>query len=262
MRYPKNLLAFLVPALLVIAVVSGQAGRIGSAAVAQEEPHKPPEEDPTSPADYLWQHPNLDLISDEPMTVTVPAGLQPLTPKVVVPASNPITKGKYELGRQLFFDPRVSLDCTVSCATCHNPAKGWSDGGPTSTGIEGQKGNRNAPTVFNTAYGKTMFWDGRAPSLEGQAAGPMVNPVEMGGQKHEQMIERLRTIPGYKQQFEKVFGTNVTLDGVRQGHRHLRARRRAFRQLEIRQVLRGRQHRAKREREARHGAFRPAVEYG
>ena len=90
-----------------------------------------------------------------------------------MPAANPITKGKYELGRQLYFDPRISLDGTVSCATCHNPAKGWTDGGPVSTGINGQTGNRNAPTVINTAYGKTMFWDGRAPSLEGQAQGPI-----------------------------------------------------------------------------------------
>jgi cytochrome c peroxidase len=214
-RHSKNVLAFLVPALLLIAAFSGRAGRIsGTALAAQEEPHKPPEEDPASPADYLWQHSKPELISDEPMTVTVPAGLPPLTPKVVVPACNPITKGKYELGRQLYFDPRVSLDGTVSCATCHNPAKGWSDAGPTSTGIEGQKGNRNAPTVFNTVYGKTMFWDGRAPSLEGQAMGPMVNAVEMGAQKHELLINRLRTIPGYKQQFEKVFGTGVTLDGA------------------------------------------------
>ncbi len=131
-----------------------------------------------------------------------------------MPAANPITKGKYELGRELYFDPRISADGTVSCATCHNPAKGWTDGAPVSTGIKGQTGNRSAPTVFNTAYGKTMFWDGRSPSLEGQAQGPMVNPIEMGEQKHQQIVDRLRQIPGYKQQFEKVFGTDVTLDGM------------------------------------------------
>jgi cytochrome c peroxidase len=83
-----------------------------------------------------------------------------------------------------------------------------------STGIKGQTGNRSAPTVINTAYGKTMFWDGRAPSLEDQAQGPMVNPIEMGKQKHEQIVDRLRAIPGYRDQFEKVFGTGVTLDGM------------------------------------------------
>ena len=80
-------------------------------------------EGPT-PFDHLWQPSKAELIKDEPLAVTVPLGLQPLTPKIYVPASNPITKGKYELGRQLYFDPRVSLDATVSCATCHNPAKG------------------------------------------------------------------------------------------------------------------------------------------
>ena len=172
MRRLKRSLAYLVPGLLLLGGLSGWAGRlVKSIPAAQEEPHKPPEEDPTSPAYYLWQVPKPELISDEPLQVTVPAGLQPLTPKVVVPAGNPITKGKYELGRQLYFDPRISGDGTVSCATCHNPAKGWSDGGPVSAGIKGQTGNRSAPTVFNTAYGKTMFWDGRAPSLEGQCRG-------------------------------------------------------------------------------------------
>ncbi len=215
MRGIKRAFAYLVPGLLLLGGLSGWAGRlVKPAPAAQEEPHKPPEEDPTSPAYYLWQAPKPELISDEPLQVTVPAGLQPLTPKVVVPAGNPITKGKYELGRQLYFDPRISADGTVSCATCHNPAKGWSDGGPVSAGIKGQTGNRSAPTVINTAYGKTMFWDGRAPSLEAQAQGPMINPIEMGAQKHQQIVDRLRQIPGYKQQSEKVFGTDVTLDGM------------------------------------------------
>jgi cytochrome c peroxidase len=164
--------------------------------------------------DYLWTPPKAELIKDEPLAVTVPAGLQPLTPKIFVPAANPITKAKYELGRQLYFEPRVSLDGTVSCATCHNPDKGWTDGAPTSSGIAGQTGGRSAPSVVNTVYGKSMFWDGRAPSLEGQAQGPIQNPIEMGKQSYREIVERLRKIPGYQEQFEKVFGTTVTLDGM------------------------------------------------
>jgi cytochrome c peroxidase len=163
--------------------------------------------------DFLWMPSKRELIKDEPMEVTVPAGLQPLIPKVTVPAGNPITKGKYELGRQLYFDPRVSIDGTVSCATCHNPERGWTDNMPVSTGVDGLTGGRSSPSVFNTAYGKTMFWDGRSPTLEGQAQGPIQNPIEMGKQTYPQIVERLRGIPGYKDQFEKVFGTNVTLDG-------------------------------------------------
>ena len=102
----------------------------------------------------------------------------------------------------------------MSCASCHDPAKGWTDNKKTSVGIAGQIGGRNAPTVLNTLYGRTMFWDGRAPSLEGQAQGPIQNKIEMGDQSYKQIIERLRTIPGYTEQFKKVFGTDVTLDGM------------------------------------------------
>ena len=84
----------------------------------------------------------------------------------------------------------------------------------TSVGINGQVGGRNAPTVLNTVYGKTMFWDGRAPSLEGQSQGPPQNPIEMGKQSYQQIVKRLRTISGYRSQFKKVFGTDVTLDGI------------------------------------------------
>lgn len=168
-------------------------------------------EGPT-PLNYLWLPSDKSLIADEPYTIEVPLGLDPVV--AYIPASNPITKGKVELGKQLYFDPRVSKDGTVSCATCHDPAKGWTDNLRTSVGIKGQVGSRNAPTVINTAYGRTMFWDGRAPSLEGQAQGPIQNKIEMGDQSYKEIIERLRTIPGYKEQFKKVFGTDVTLDGM------------------------------------------------
>jgi cytochrome c peroxidase len=167
-----------------------------------------------TPFDYLWKPSDAQKVKDEPLTVTMPNGFQPLAAKINVPVANPITKGKYELGRQLYFDPRVSLDGTVSCATCHNPAKGWTDNMAVSIGINGQAGSRNAPTVLNTVYGRTMFWDGRAPSLEGQAQGPVQNPIEMGKQSYKEIIERLRQVPSYREQFEKVFGSNVTLDGM------------------------------------------------
>ncbi len=167
-----------------------------------------------SPAEYLWQISNEKLIKDEPFTPVIPRGLQALTLNVYVPPANPLTKGKVELGKQLYFEPRISLDGTVSCASCHNPEKGWTDNAPVATGIDGQKGGRSAPTVLNTAYGKTMFWDGRAPSLEGQSQGPPQNPIEMGKQTYKQIVERLRGISGYREQFQKVFGTDVTLDGM------------------------------------------------
>jgi cytochrome c peroxidase len=130
-----------------------------------------------------------------------------------IPADNPLTPAKVELGRQLYFDPRLSRDETISCATCHHPDMGWTDCEPVSTGIEGQKGGRSAPTVVNRLLGKTQFWDGRAASLEEQAVGPVANPIEMGFTV-EEACERLNAIPGYKLQFEAVFGGPATNDRV------------------------------------------------
>ena len=230
-------------------------------AVAQEEPHKPPEEDPTSPADYLFQVANPGLIQDEPLAVTVPAGLQPLTPKVVVPAANPITKGKYELGRQLYFDPRISQDGTVSCATCHNPAKGWTDGGPVSTGIQGQTGNRSAPTVFNTAYGKTMFWDGRAAVAGGSGPGPHGQPHRDG--RPEASADRRPPADDPRLQAAVREGLRHQRHARRhgQGDRDVRAGRRPLGQFQVRQVQRGRQQRPLGERKAGHGPLRPPAEH-
>lgn len=163
-----------------------------------------------TPDNYLWLPTEEPLITDEPLTVDVPLGLSGL----LAPPHNPLTKGKVELGKQLYFDQRISLDGTVSCATCHNPEKGWTDRMATSIGIDGQVGSRNAPTVLNTAFGQSMFWDGRAPSLEAQAQGPIQNPIEMGKQSYKEIVDRLRKIPGYTEQFKKVFGTDVTLDGL------------------------------------------------
>ncbi len=165
-------------------------------------------------SEHLFAYPDLSLIQDTALEVEPPMGLQTLIPNVHIPAANPLTKGKFELGKQLYFDPRISKNTTVSCATCHNPDKGWTDNLPTSIGIMGQVGSRNAPTVLNSAYGRSMFWDGRAPSLEGQSQGPPQNKIEMGDQSYEEIIDRLREIPAYREQFKKVFGTDVTLDGV------------------------------------------------
>jgi cytochrome c peroxidase len=135
-------------------------------------------------------------------------------PSVITPTGNPQTQLKILLGKQLYFDTRLSKDNTISCATCHNPAMGWSDAGPTSTGINGQKGGRRAPPVSNAAFAPLQFWDGRAPSLEEQAKGPVANPIEMGN-THELMLRTVQDIPGYVKEFEQVFGTSiVTVDLV------------------------------------------------
>ncbi|MFP6768780.1 MAG: cytochrome c peroxidase [Planctomycetaceae bacterium] len=150
---------------------------------------------------------------DEPQ---VPFGLPPVT----FPDDNPYSSAKVELGELLYFDKRLSSDNTVSCATCHSPSKGFTDAAPVSTGIKGQKGGRSAPTVINRAYSTQQFWDGRAPSLEAQAIGPIANPIEMTNLKSEKaahgaVVDRLKKIKGYQSRFKTVFGTtDVTIDHV------------------------------------------------
>jgi cytochrome c peroxidase len=135
-------------------------------------------------------------------------------PPVIAPVNNPQTSLKIQLGKQLYFDTRLSSNNTISCATCHDPAMGWSDAGPTSTGINGQKGGRRAPPVCNAVYAPLQFWDGRAPTLEEQAKGPVANPIEMGN-THDAMLRTVQDIPGYVTEFEQVFGTSiVTVDLV------------------------------------------------
>lgn len=145
------------------------------------------------------------------MEIAIPLGLNELEGRI--PAGNPMTRAKVELGRQLYFDPRLSKDNTVSCATCHNPELGFTDRAPVSTGINGQKGGRSAPTVINRVLAPVQFWDGRAASLEAQALGPIGNPIEMGFSTDE-AARRLNGIEGYKIQFEKVFGGPASPDFI------------------------------------------------
>lgn len=119
------------------------------------------------------------------------------------PADNPTTHEKVELGRMLYFDPRLSSTGTVSCFSCHNLAEGGDDHRPTSIGVHGQKGGRNAPTVWNAAFLSAQFWDGRAPTLEEQAKGPIQAHVEMD-LTPEEAVERLRET-GYEPLFEAAF---------------------------------------------------------
>lgn len=122
-----------------------------------------------------------------------------------IPADNPQTPEKIELGKMLYFDPRLSMDGTISCNSCHNVMFHGGDGRAVGAGIHGQRGGRGSPTVWNSAYMTVQFWDGRAASLEDQALGPITNSVEMGMTSHDLVIERIKQIPGYVQAFKKVF---------------------------------------------------------
>ncbi len=118
---------------------------------------------------------------------------------------NPITQAKVELGRQLFFETRLSKGQAVSCNSCHDLGRYGVDGERFSTGQRGQKGGRNAPTVYNAAHHVAQFWDGRAKSVEEQAKGPVLNPVEMAMKDPAAVDTVLRSIPGYAPLFAKAF---------------------------------------------------------
>jgi len=154
------------------------------------------------------------VLSDAGQEQTAPRGLPP----VPFPEDNPQTAQKIALGDKLFHDTRFSTTGEVSCSTCHDAAKAFTDSPlKTSEGINKLTGTRNAPTVVNAAYFATQFWDGRSPSLEDQALHPFTNPVEMGLKDHQPILDIVRSDPEYVKAFEEVFGASgeaITMDEV------------------------------------------------
>ena len=144
----------------------------------------------------------------QPLKIETPLGL----PAIPIPRDNPPTVETVALGRKLFYDKRLSSDDSVACASCHNPALGFSDGRSRSVGVGGRSGTRNAPTVLNAAYQPLQFWDGRAPSLEKQVEGPIGNPVEMN-LPHHLCAAKLSALPEYAVGFERAFGPGAVTMG-------------------------------------------------
>ncbi|MEW8188954.1 MAG: cytochrome c peroxidase [Candidatus Thiodiazotropha endolucinida] len=139
---------------------------------------------------------------------------QALPTSAPYPEDNPPTAEKIKLGKKLFFDTRLSADGTLSCASCHvlTDDKGGGDGRTASIGIDGKQGTRNAPTVFNAAFQKVLFWDGRASSLEDQAKGPLINPIEMGMPSLDHVVKTVRNIPEYQALFNITFPTRPSIN--------------------------------------------------
>src|SRR3989454_3541104 len=180
--------------VLVVLVTGAGTLTLGSAAV------KPP---PIPQAGQLARPKSLNQV-----------GTSEEATRSAIPPDNPQTTEKIALGQKLFFDGRLSADGTVACSTCHDPARAFTDGRPTSIGIQGRVGQRNAPTILNALYNKTQFWDGRVKTLEEQAALPIVNPVEMGHPSPDPALARIAPIPEYKDAFRKAFAPQPT-PGVR-----------------------------------------------
>lgn len=147
----------------------------------------------------LWPLPQID---EEVKPDYVEIGI---LGKVEHPETNPYSRDKAELGKQLFFDARLSESKQVSCASCHEPQLGWADGKRVAHGDFQEQGKRNTPTLINIGFAKTMFWDGRATSLEDQVHGPIENPVEMNT-KFETAVKNIAAISGYDSLFVAAFG--------------------------------------------------------
>ncbi|NCA71146.1 MAG: cytochrome-c peroxidase [Sphingobacteriia bacterium] len=144
------------------------------------------------------------------------AGLLPIPPGVPEVADNPITREKIDLGRMLFFDPRLSASGVISCNTCHNLGMGGDDNLPTSVGHGWQMGPRNSPTVLNAVFNTAQFWDGRAEDLKAQAKGPVQAGVEMAN-KPENVVITLKSLPEYVERFGRAFPNEadpVTFDNM------------------------------------------------
>ncbi|MBS1799190.1 MAG: c-type cytochrome [Acidobacteria bacterium] len=145
-----------------------------------------------------------------PINVHPPLGLPP----VPIPAGNPPTLQTIALGRQLFYERRLSKDNSLSCASCHNPKLDFTDGRRVAQGVGGATGVRNVPTVLNAAYLPLLFWDGRAHDLEQQAGSPIADPIEMN-QSHKVTVSKLAKDPAYRTMFAEAFGSSdITIGRV------------------------------------------------
>ena len=131
-----------------------------------------------------------------------------------IPADNPLTQDKVDLGRLLFFDNRLSADDSVACATCHSPEKAFADNIRVSTGINGRRGTRNAPTLINRIGGSEQFRDGRAATLEEQAKVPLINRHELGMPSYEAVVDKLQSFSGYRDLFDRAFNREVNIDDI------------------------------------------------
>ena len=159
-------------------------------------------------ADWL-----ADEANHQTLEVSLPMGLAAAAAQIKGLEENPMTRAKIELGRQLYFDGRLSADSNVSCAACHHPDEGFTRHTRFGVGINAQEGNRNSPVAYNRILSDEQFWDGRAKSLEEQAVGPIANPIEMGN-THDACVECVGGIEGYKLQFDAIFEDGVTIDNI------------------------------------------------
>ncbi|MDO5566724.1 MAG: cytochrome-c peroxidase, partial [Planctomycetia bacterium] len=166
---------------------------------------------------------HLEQLQQGTNPAAIPPGVDAEYWKSLIPEGNDTTPARVALGKKLYFEKKLSLDSTVSCATCHDVSRGFGDALPTSEGVDKktaqgmmkQFGTRNAPTTMNIALLHTMFWDGRSPSVEHQAMQPIINPVEMGmPEKEMTIIAKIKDDPTYKKMFQAAYGRDVNYKDI------------------------------------------------
>lgn len=164
---------------------------------------------------FRWQAvPSDPPLEERVLTIAQETGGRPGEPILPLRRAEGLDPAKVALGRQLFHDPRLSADDSISCATCHPLERGGADGLPVSSGVGGAQGNINAPSVLTAAHNFRQFWDGRAATLEEQAGGPITNPIEMAS-TWEQVLAKLRADRDLERQFVQVYPAGLTPDNIR-----------------------------------------------
>jgi cytochrome c peroxidase len=156
----------------------------------------------------------LDKLAPHPADGPPPAAIDATIWKSLIPADNALDQARVALGRALYFEPKLSKDGTVACATCHDVSKGFTDRRAASEGIGDQVGRRNAPTTLNALLLHTQFWDGRAAMLEDQAKLPILNPIEMGQPDEAAAVAAIAGDPKYKEAFQKAYGRDVNFADI------------------------------------------------
>jgi cytochrome c peroxidase len=163
--------------------------------------------------DMTAQQQRLDQL--HPTNTGVPPGIDPVAwATIYVPADNQLNPDRIALGRKLYFDTRLSRDGTVSCATCHDVSRGFTDRRNVSEGVGDHLGRRSSPTTMNAALFQSMFWDGRAVTLEDQAKLPILNPIEMGHPDGAAAVKAIEADPAYVALFQKAYGRAPNYDDV------------------------------------------------
>jgi cytochrome c peroxidase len=220
-----GVLAFAIKLVLIVAIANLPQFTIDpfleKRPVVKTESVKDPLKGLLASSNFLWQ-PAPDKPTDEtPKVAEIEKQSfyiwQSLPDTAPAPAGNPTTAAKVALGEKLFFDTDLSRDGSLSCSSCHDVTGGSGDDSrATSVGIDGQVGGRNAPTVWNAAFQSHLFWDGRAASLEEQAKGPLINPIEMGMPSLDLVVTRVEQKPDYREAFDKAFrvGEPITIDRI------------------------------------------------